>query len=125
MTKEEICENKECAAYRPCGCFQHLEKICKKFKPQNHSPLLTDPKITRDKKGWTGAHNHGSDNESLSSKICGNPKALDEPVNKVKDVKEFVKDILEDIEPLRYNIGLDNANRLKETIKKRAGKELI
>ncbi len=30
--KKEICENKECPAYRPCGCFQNLEKICKKFK---------------------------------------------------------------------------------------------
>ena len=26
------CLNKKCPAWRPCGCFQNLEEICKKFK---------------------------------------------------------------------------------------------
>lgn len=29
------CKNKKCPAWRPCGCFQNLEKICKKAKFEN------------------------------------------------------------------------------------------
>ena len=33
--KENKCLNKECPAWRPCGCFQNLEEICKKAKFEN------------------------------------------------------------------------------------------
>lgn len=29
------CGNKRCPAWRPCGCFQHLEEICKKKISEN------------------------------------------------------------------------------------------
>ena len=33
--EQEKCKNKECPAWRRCGCFQNLEKICKKAKLKN------------------------------------------------------------------------------------------
>ncbi len=29
---EKKCKNKKCKSWRPCGCFQNLEEICKKKK---------------------------------------------------------------------------------------------
>jgi hypothetical protein len=29
MMEKKECLNKKCPAWRPCGCFQNLEEICK------------------------------------------------------------------------------------------------
>ena len=35
----EKCKNKKCPANLPCGCFQNLEKICKKNIPAKESEV--------------------------------------------------------------------------------------
>ena len=46
--KKEKCKNKKCPAWRRCGCFQNLEKICKKAKFENDKKKISSNKTKKE-----------------------------------------------------------------------------
>ena len=131
MTKE-ICECGYHESWHPVPPNDFNKEGCKKFKPknqsrfQNHINVIKCATRLRD----IDSTRHGSDDESLSSNIVKEEWVSDGDHHVyadfvyTKDVKEFIKDLKEEI---AYQNNKTDIDKLVVTciIDKRAGKGLI